>query len=112
MAARAAASAASARCSSVITLVLLLLTLATSTSSSAAAQQLSTGFYSSSCPGVYDAAKSVMQAAIAREQRIGASILRLFFHDCFVQVRTTTTTTTTGGDLRTLQRQNATYIHS
>jgi peroxidase len=48
--------------------------------------QLSTGFYSYSCPGVYDAVKSVMQAAIAREQRMGASILRLFFHDCFVQV--------------------------
>jgi hypothetical protein len=53
--------------------------------------QLSTGFYSYSCPGVYDAVKSVMQAAIAREQRMGASILRLFFHDCFVQVITNTT---------------------
>ena len=39
-------------------------------------------------PGVYDAVKSVMEAAIAREQRMGASIVRLFFHDCFVQVRT------------------------
>jgi hypothetical protein len=29
----------------------------------------------------------VMQSAIAREKRMGASILRLFFHDCFVQVR-------------------------
>jgi peroxidase len=49
--------------------------------------QLSTGFYSHSCPGVYGAVKSVMKAAIAREKRMGASILRLFFHDCFVQVR-------------------------
>ena len=49
--------------------------------------QLSTGFYSYSCPGAYGAVKSVMQAAIAKEKRMGASILRLFFHDCFVQVR-------------------------
>ena len=48
--------------------------------------QLSTGFYSSSCPGVYSAVKSVVQSAIAREKRMGASIVRLFFHDCFVQV--------------------------
>ncbi|OEL20383.1 hypothetical protein BAE44_0018598 [Dichanthelium oligosanthes] len=48
--------------------------------------QLCTGFYSYSCPGVYDAVKSVMQSAIAREQRICASILRLFFRDFFVQV--------------------------
>ncbi|KAL6630648.1 hypothetical protein ACP70R_028499 [Stipagrostis hirtigluma subsp. patula] len=51
----------------------------------ASSAQLSTGFYSRSCPGVYDAVKSVMQSAIAREKRMGASILRLFFHDCFVQ---------------------------
>ncbi|KAK3139174.1 hypothetical protein QOZ80_5AG0378990 [Eleusine coracana subsp. coracana] len=38
-----------------------------------------------SCPGVYDAVKSVMKSAIAKEKRTGASILRLFFHDCFVQ---------------------------
>jgi hypothetical protein len=53
--------------------------------------QLSTSFYSSSCPGVYDAVKSVMKSAIAKEKRMGASILRLLFHDCFVQVLNTTT---------------------
>ncbi|GJM88176.1 hypothetical protein PR202_ga04205 [Eleusine coracana subsp. coracana] len=61
--------------------VLFLLSLAGTSS----AQQLSTSFYSSSCPGVYDAVKSVMNSAIAKEKRMGASILRLFFHDCFVQ---------------------------
>jgi peroxidase len=48
--------------------------------------QLSTSFYSKSCPGVYNAVRSVMKSAIAKEKRMGASILRLFFHDCFVQV--------------------------
>ncbi|KAL6870582.1 hypothetical protein ACP4OV_014430 [Aristida adscensionis] len=68
-----------ARCSVAL---LLLIVLALAGGSSA---QLSTGFYSRSCPGVYGAVKSAVQAAIAREKRIGASILRLFFHDCFVQ---------------------------
>ncbi|PWZ26706.1 hypothetical protein Zm00014a_039223 [Zea mays] len=34
---------------------------------------------------MYDAVKSVVQSAVASEQRMGASIVRLFFHDCFVQ---------------------------
>ncbi|RLM99544.1 peroxidase 4-like isoform X3 [Panicum miliaceum] len=79
MATRAASSAA--RCGSGAAVLVMLLAVLAGTSSA----QLSTGFYSYSCPGAYDAVKSVMQAAIAREQRIGASILRLFFHDCFVQ---------------------------
>ncbi|CAN6335365.1 unnamed protein product [Urochloa humidicola] len=71
-------ASAAKRSSGIIALVLLLLLACTSA-------QLSTGFYSNSCPGVYDAVRSVMKTAIAREQRMGASILRLFFHDCFVQ---------------------------
>ncbi|KAM0890482.1 hypothetical protein ACQ4PT_027016 [Festuca glaucescens] len=47
--------------------------------------QLSTGFYSHSCPGMLTAVRSVLHPAIARERRVGASIVRLFFHDCFVQ---------------------------
>ncbi|CAI8598755.1 unnamed protein product [Vicia faba] len=45
---------------------------------------LSTNFYSSSCPQLFSTVKSTMQSAISKEARIGASILRLFFHDCFV----------------------------
>ncbi|XP_062198239.1 peroxidase 4-like [Phragmites australis] len=71
--------ASAARCSSTVALLLLLALAGTSSA------QLSTSFYSYSCPGVYDAVKSVMQSAIAREKRVGASIVRLFFHDCFVQ---------------------------
>jgi len=78
----AAPSAPSGGRSGVIAVLLLLVLLAGTGTSSA---QLCTSFYSHSCPGVYDAVRSVLQAAIAREQRMGASILRLFFHDCFVQ---------------------------
>lgn len=46
--------------------------------------QLSTNFYSSSCPNVFTTVRSVVQSAISSERRMGASLLRLFFHDCFV----------------------------
>ncbi|KNA09584.1 hypothetical protein SOVF_152320 [Spinacia oleracea] len=46
--------------------------------------QLSTNFYSSSCPNLDSTVKSVVQSAIKKESRMGASLLRLFFHDCFV----------------------------
>ncbi|MQL87343.1 hypothetical protein Taro_019883 [Colocasia esculenta] len=46
--------------------------------------QLSTNFYSSSCPNLFSAVRPVVQSAISRESRMGASLLRLFFHDCFV----------------------------
>jgi peroxidase len=81
-----APASAATKCSSSasgVALLLLLVLMAAGTSSA----QLSTSFYSSSCPGVYDAVKSVIQSAIVTEQRMGASIVRLFFHDCFVQVR-------------------------
>lgn len=45
--------------------------------------QLSTNFYSSSCPNLCSTVKPVLQSAINKDKRMGASILRLFFHDCF-----------------------------
>ncbi|XXG85960.1 hypothetical protein AAC387_Pa11g0955 [Persea americana] len=46
--------------------------------------QLSTSYYSKTCPNVFSAVKSTVQSAISNERRIGASLLRLHFHDCFV----------------------------
>ncbi|TQD86000.1 hypothetical protein C1H46_028435 [Malus baccata] len=46
--------------------------------------QLSTNFYSSSCPRLFSTVKSTVQSAIQKEARMGASLLRLHFHDCFV----------------------------
>ncbi|ONK54998.1 uncharacterized protein A4U43_UnF8730 [Asparagus officinalis] len=46
--------------------------------------QLTPNFYSSSCPKLFPTIKSVVQSAISSEKRMGASLLRLFFHDCFV----------------------------
>ncbi|PON79047.1 Plant peroxidase [Parasponia andersonii] len=49
-----------------------------------ATAQLSTDFYSKTCPGLFPTIKYKVHSAIAREARMGASLLRLFFHDCFV----------------------------
>ncbi|KAL5580568.1 hypothetical protein UlMin_013010 [Ulmus minor] len=46
--------------------------------------QLSTNFYSKSCPNVFSAVKSVVKSAVSKERRMGASLVRLHFHDCFV----------------------------
>jgi peroxidase len=54
--------------------------------SSAAHAQLSTSFYDTSCPSLQSIVRSVVSNAIASDRRMGASLARLFFHDCFVQV--------------------------
>ncbi|KAI3829939.1 hypothetical protein L1987_04071 [Smallanthus sonchifolius] len=46
--------------------------------------QLTPEFYSQSCPRVFEAVRLVFRDAVARERRMGASLLRLHFHDCFV----------------------------
>lgn len=46
--------------------------------------QLSPTFYSKTCPKLLPTVKSTVQSAISKETRMGASLLRLFFHDCFV----------------------------
>ncbi|RDY03290.1 Peroxidase 4 [Mucuna pruriens] len=45
---------------------------------------LYTNFYSSSCPKLLHTVKYTVESAISKETRMGASLLRLFFHDCFV----------------------------
>ncbi|KAK4716802.1 hypothetical protein R3W88_015140 [Solanum pinnatisectum] len=46
--------------------------------------QLTSNFYNSSCPNVLSIIKTAVNSAIATESRMGASLLRLHFHDCFV----------------------------
>nr|CAB3485987.1 unnamed protein product [Digitaria exilis] len=45
--------------------------------------QLSTDFYDETCPNALDIIKSAVRAAVSKESRMGASLLRLHFHDCF-----------------------------
>ncbi|KAB2616632.1 peroxidase P7-like [Pyrus ussuriensis x Pyrus communis] len=46
--------------------------------------QLTSDFYKQSCPQALQIIRSVVKQAINREKRMGASLLRLHFHDCFV----------------------------
>lgn len=43
-------------------------------------------YYRFSCPHANHIVLSVLEKAIAKEPRMAASLLRLHFHDCFVQV--------------------------
>ncbi|KAI3911316.1 hypothetical protein MKW98_010203 [Papaver atlanticum] len=45
--------------------------------------QLSPSSYSSSCPNVLFTIQNAVLTAISNEPRMGASLLRLHFHDCF-----------------------------
>ncbi|XP_057435357.1 cationic peroxidase 1-like [Lotus japonicus] len=47
--------------------------------------QLSSDFYSTTCPNVLSTIKTEVDTAVNNEARMGASLLRLHFHDCFVQ---------------------------
>lgn len=49
-----------------------------------ASAQLTTNYYSSSCPNALSIIKSAVNTAVNNEARMGASLLRLHFHDCFV----------------------------
>ena len=48
--------------------------------------QLTANFYNKSCPNALYTIQTAVRSAVARENRMGASLLRLHFHDCFVNV--------------------------
>ncbi|KAF3790341.1 Cationic peroxidase 1 [Nymphaea thermarum] len=50
-----------------------------------ASAQLSPTFYNTSCPNVLSTIQTGIQAALQADSRMGASLLRMHFHDCFVQ---------------------------
>ena len=57
-------------------------------SSAGAGSALSSAFYDASCPGAHDVVRRVIQDARVSDPRIPASLIRLHFHDCFVNVST------------------------
>ncbi|XP_027152365.1 lignin-forming anionic peroxidase-like [Coffea eugenioides] len=47
--------------------------------------QLSPTFYDATCPRALDTIRTSIRRAVSRERRMAASLIRLHFHDCFVQ---------------------------
>lgn len=47
--------------------------------------KLSPTFYDKTCPNALTAIRTAIRAAVSKERRMGASLIRLHFHDCFVQ---------------------------
>ncbi|XP_054781554.1 cationic peroxidase 1-like [Prosopis cineraria] len=72
---------ASQRCFCIVVYSLVFLGVANTALSSTS---LSPDFYGHSCPKALDTIERVVQAAVYKERRMGASLLRLHFHDCFV----------------------------
>lgn len=54
--------------------------------------QLSSNFYDETCPNASSIIEGVLVQAFQSDPRIGASLIRLHFHDCFVQVINITVT--------------------
>ncbi|KAK7259557.1 hypothetical protein RIF29_25166 [Crotalaria pallida] len=69
--------------------------------------QLSSTFYSSTCPNVSSIVSSVIQQALQSDSRITASLTRLHFHDCFVNGCDASLLLDQGGNI-TLSEKSAT----
>ncbi|XP_048544337.1 peroxidase P7-like [Triticum urartu] len=46
--------------------------------------ELSAGYYEKTCPNVQHVVRSVMASRVAAQPRMAPAVLRLFFHDCFI----------------------------
>lgn len=49
--------------------------------------QLTPNFYDEVCPQALPTIQVIVETAVTFQPRIGASLVRLHFHDCFVNVR-------------------------
>uniref|UniRef100_A0A453I6W4 Plant heme peroxidase family profile domain-containing protein n=2 Tax=Aegilops tauschii subsp. strangulata TaxID=200361 RepID=A0A453I6W4_AEGTS len=61
------------------------LLLLAATCAAVANAQLSENYYGSSCPAALLTIRTTVATAVLLDRRMGASLLRLYFHDCFVQ---------------------------
>ncbi|KAM0898456.1 hypothetical protein ACQ4PT_021930 [Festuca glaucescens] len=76
---------ASSRAFSWVALALLLFVAVVPTANG---DDLSPRYYDKTCPNVQRVVRSLMAHKVAGEPRMAPAVLRLFFHDCFVNVRT------------------------
>ncbi|VAH53597.1 unnamed protein product [Triticum turgidum subsp. durum] len=66
---------------SCVALALLLLVALAATANG---DELSAGYYEKTCPNVQRVVRSVMASSVAAQPRMAPAVLRLFFHDCFI----------------------------
>ncbi|PRQ18729.1 putative peroxidase [Rosa chinensis] len=71
--------------SSMFIMILTLLAVATTFPSSVQSQSTRVGFYSSSCPRAESIVTETVQKHFKSSPSIAAGLLRMHFHDCFVQ---------------------------
>ncbi|WOK92185.1 peroxidase 17 [Canna indica] len=64
--------------------LLCLVVVAARRAGALAATTLRVGYYSETCPDAEQVVRGVIRVAMAREPRSAASVMRLQFHDCFV----------------------------
>lgn len=58
----------------------------TSLYATASEPSLTLDYYASTCPTLFDIVRKEMECAVLSDPRNAAAIVRLHFHDCFVQV--------------------------
>jgi peroxidase len=68
---------------------LTVMTAAVASSAAFGAAELTADYYSETCPQALGTIKFLVGAAILSEPRMGASLVRLHFHDCYVNVSST-----------------------
>jgi hypothetical protein len=73
--------------SRVAILVSCALLLAATWQGAVAAPRLRVGYYQKKCPAAEYIVKGVVGKALKQNPGLGAGIIRMAFHDCFVQVR-------------------------
>ena len=66
--------------------ILMTLALFAGIDTAAGSIVLTSDFYSLACTKIFKTVRPIVQDAIKEDPRMGACLLRLFFHDCFVQV--------------------------
>ncbi|KAF5181071.1 hypothetical protein FRX31_029343, partial [Thalictrum thalictroides] len=66
--------------SSIMIFVFFFLLCVSNTSS-----ELNTNYYLSTCPDAHQISASVVSKFVSQDPRMAASLIRLQFHDCFVQ---------------------------
>jgi len=75
----------------------------------AAVRELKVGYYAETCPEAEGIVREVMARARAREARSVASVMRLQFHDCFVNVSDPSIHRSTGARLTSLRLHDVVF---